>query len=131
MTDNIAGHQEIYPLVDLNHCYRVEKTQRPRPLDEGGTDDFENQPPTVNIANGRIDSVFPDTVVVYRLVVLSVQGEGQRGSDRTARSCRFPSHLFLCVDWSIELDCIRRMSFQVESRYVRQTHYQNFRHDFA
>ena len=91
MTDNIAGHQEIYPLVDLNHCYRVEKTQRPRPLDEGGTDDFENQPPTVNIANAPIDSVFPDTVVVYRLVVLSVQGEGQRGQIERLAVVDFPA----------------------------------------
>ena len=52
--------REKYPLVDLNHCYRVEKTQRPRPLDEGGTDDFESEPKTVNIANAPIDVVFPD-----------------------------------------------------------------------
>lgn len=131
IADNIGGHQEIYPLVDLNHCYRVEKTQRPRPLDEGGTDDFENEPPTVNNANRQMVAVFPYTAVVYRLVVLSVHGEGQRGSNRTACSCRLPRHLFLCVDCSIELDCIRRMSSQVESRYVRQTHYQDFRYDFA
>ena len=75
--------------MDLNHCYRVEKTQRPRPLDEGGTDDFESAAETVNIANAPIDVVFADRrpiahgwadPVGYRAARLERPGQGNGGN---------------------------------------------------